>query len=226
MKALYIFVILALLITSFSYFILSPSLSGHSVSATGNAASIVKELAGNSPFVGNSSAPVVMIDFSDPQCPSCRQFHDYNYPIIKQEYIDTGKVEFVSVNVILPQDPMSIPSFMAASCARKQLNNSGSFKAEDIIYEKEHNLGSGLVNYNTSQIKSWIKSGMERLNYSKWEQCFDSNETKSIIENNNERALNHNIYSLPTVYVNDVPIVGNQPYSIYKQQIDQALASS
>ena len=114
---------------------------------------INNELAGNAPFIGNDTAPVVMIDFSDPQCPSCREFHDYDYPIIKQNYIDKGLVKFVTVNVILPQDPASIPSFMAASCARRQLNDSGFFNVEDLIYEKQHEMRGNVIYFNNSLIK-------------------------------------------------------------------------
>src|SRR3989344_1577925 len=55
----------------------------------------IKVDAGDAPFLGNENAPVKMIEFSDYQCPFCRKFWIETLPLIKSEYIDTGKVKFV-----------------------------------------------------------------------------------------------------------------------------------
>ena len=51
---------------------------------------------GDNPFLGNKNARVVLLDFSDYQCPFCGQLVRETMPQLEQEYIKTGKVECAS----------------------------------------------------------------------------------------------------------------------------------
>jgi len=46
--------------------------------------------------VGQVNAKVVIMEFTDLQCPFCQTFNTEVYPKIKETYIDTGKVLFVN----------------------------------------------------------------------------------------------------------------------------------
>src|SRR6516162_9602063 len=48
------------------------------------------------PFLGNKDAPITMVEYTDYQCPFCRQFHITSFEELKKNYIDTGKVRFYS----------------------------------------------------------------------------------------------------------------------------------
>jgi protein-disulfide isomerase len=45
--------------------------------------------------IGRSDAPVVMIKYMSLTCPYCRRFQAETFPVLKREYIDTGKVRFI-----------------------------------------------------------------------------------------------------------------------------------
>lgn len=45
--------------------------------------------------LGESNAPVTVVEYSDLQCPFCGSFDRNQFPTIKSDYIDTGKVRFV-----------------------------------------------------------------------------------------------------------------------------------
>lgn len=44
---------------------------------------------------GNPSAPVTLIKYMSLTCPYCKRFHAEVYPVLKRDYIDTGKVRFI-----------------------------------------------------------------------------------------------------------------------------------
>src|SRR5271169_3104626 len=46
--------------------------------------------------IGRDDAPVTMVEFADYQCPFCRKFHSETFAELRKNYIDTGKVRFVS----------------------------------------------------------------------------------------------------------------------------------
>jgi len=55
-------------------------------------------------MLGSKDAPITVVEFTDYQCPFCRQFHVTTFPELKKNFIDTGKVRFYSRD--LPLDSM------------------------------------------------------------------------------------------------------------------------
>ena len=61
----------------------APSVDAASVKTEGN------------PFIGEPNAPVTLIEFSDFQCPFCKQFETNTLPQLLTDYVNTGKVKIV-----------------------------------------------------------------------------------------------------------------------------------
>jgi protein-disulfide isomerase len=70
--------------------------------------------------MGRDDAPVTMVEFTDYQCPFCRKFESDSFAQLKKEYIDTGKVRFVSRDLPLDFHPNAPAAAMAARCAGEQ----------------------------------------------------------------------------------------------------------
>src|SRR5512143_451475 len=60
------------------------------------------ERAGMSRAKGEKGAPVTVMEISDFQCPFCGQFAREVYPRLDSAYVKTGKVQWVFVNLPLP----------------------------------------------------------------------------------------------------------------------------
>lgn len=67
----------------------------------------------NDQVIGDTNAPVTLIEFSSLTCPHCADFHVRTLPKIKKEYIDTGKVK-----MIVRDFPLNGPAYAAAMMAR------------------------------------------------------------------------------------------------------------
>ena len=66
--------------------------SSRAPAATGKA--ILK--VGGNPSLGQDTAPVILVEFTDFECPFCKKFHDTTFPELKRKYIDTGYVRYIS----------------------------------------------------------------------------------------------------------------------------------
>jgi protein-disulfide isomerase len=71
------------------------------------------------PAIGSTSAPVTVIEFTDYQCPFCQRFLSDVFPKFKKDYIDTGRVRFVIMNLPLDVHPDAMLAAEAAICARE-----------------------------------------------------------------------------------------------------------
>ena len=84
---------------------------------------------------GASSAPVTVYEMADFQCPACRVFSVTVLPIIEREYVQTGKVRWVFINLPLTSlHPNAIAAAEVAMCAARQ----GRFwPTHDALYQQQ-----------------------------------------------------------------------------------------
>jgi len=70
--------------------------------------------------MGRDDAPLTLVEFADYQCPFCRQFHTAVFARLKKEYIDTGKLRFISRDLPLEFHSSATAAASAARCAAEQ----------------------------------------------------------------------------------------------------------
>jgi len=76
---------------------------------------------GDGPSLGKPDAPVILIEFSDYQCPFCGRFFKQTFAALKADYIDTGKLRYVFRDFPLDSiHPQARKAAEAAHCAGAQ----------------------------------------------------------------------------------------------------------
>lgn len=87
------------------------------------------------PVLGDPSAPVTLVEFSDYECPFCESFFSGSLPEIKDTYVDSGKVKFVYKDFPLEDlHPHARKAAEAARCVRDQLGEGGYWKMHDKLF--------------------------------------------------------------------------------------------
>lgn len=90
---------------------------------------------GDLPPLGQTSAKVTLIEFSDYQCPFCGRHFTQTEPQITKEYIDTGKVKFYYRDFPLSQiHPGAQKAAEAARCAG---NQNKYWQYHDLIFQNQ-----------------------------------------------------------------------------------------
>jgi protein-disulfide isomerase len=72
------------------------------------------------PALGSPTAKVVIVEFSDFQCPYCGKFARDTLPALKAQYIDTGHVQLAFRHLPLPMHARAKAAAGAAVCAGQQ----------------------------------------------------------------------------------------------------------
>ncbi len=70
--------------------------------------------------MGSDTAPLTLVEFTDYQCAFCKQAAEELFPQLKAQFIDTGKVRFVSRNLPLAFHPHALKAAQAALFAGAQ----------------------------------------------------------------------------------------------------------
>src|SRR3989338_2866320 len=102
------------------------------------------------PFKGEDKAPVILVEYSDYQCPFCGRHYSQTYPQILKEYVDTGKVKYVMKDFPLSFHQYAQKSSEAAYCVRDQKNDDGYWAMHDKIFANQDSL-------SIENLKKWAR---------------------------------------------------------------------
>ncbi len=163
------------------------------------------------PGIGPEDAPIVIVEFSDFQCPFCKRFQDETAEQLLAAY--PGKIRFVYRHLPLTSiHPEAFPSAEASMCANEQ---DAFWDYHDKIFENQDKLGRELYMRIASDLK---------LDTATFEGCLNAGKYKDLIQQDSDFALNLGVQSTPTFFINGLALVGAQPLSAFTQLIDKELA--
>jgi protein-disulfide isomerase len=163
------------------------------------------------PSQGPVDAPIVIVEFSDFQCPFCKRFQDETAAQLLAAYPD--QIRFVYRHLPLTSiHPEAFPSAEASMCANEQ---DAFWDFHDRIFENQDRLGRELYLRIAADLD---------LDAVTFEECLNSGKYKDAIQQDMDFALNLGVQSTPTFFINGLAIVGAQPLEAFKQIIDLELA--
>src|SRR3989344_1088154 len=157
------------------------------------------------PSVGPAGAAVVIVEFSDFQCPYCSQ----DYPVVKQLIRDYGdRVRFIYRDFpLVDTPPRALPAALAANCAFEQ----GKFwEMHDKIFENQAALEEADLKRYAIQIG---------LNSVAFGGCLSSGKYVKEIEDDYNAGIEAGVEATPTFFVNGTLVRGAVPYEALQQLI-------
>ena len=174
--------------------------------------------------LGKEDAPVTIVEFSDYQCPFCRRSYTQVYPLLKENFINTGKAKLVFRDFPLTSiHPSALPAAEAAECAGDQ---GKYYEMHDKIFDEQNKFGQGTVPFTNDDLKKWASE--IGLNTEEFNSCLDSGKNAKEIENDFTDGSSYGVSGTPTYFIgNDKDgyktIGGAQPYQVFEQTINEFL---
>jgi len=171
------------------------------------------------PVLGDAKAKVLIIEFGDYQCPSCRMFWREVEPRLKKDYIDTGKVKLVFRDFPIVQiHPEAMLAAMAADCA---VDQGKYWQMHDKIYREQDKGEDSLVRFKATDLKKWAKD--TGLDTAAFNECLDSSRYRDEVAKDKADGDSVGIQGTPTFFINGRVVGGAQPYPVFKKIIDEEL---
>jgi protein-disulfide isomerase len=171
---------------------------------------------------GNPNAPILVVEYSDYDCPFCKNFHETMNRVM-DEYGITGKVAWVYRQFPLSQlHPNAERISQTAHCVGELGGNDAFWKFSDLIFE-ERNLNEPT---NITKLPDYaVQVGVKEADLI---ACLDSGRHKKTVNDSLQDGFQAGIKGTPKSFVivgnQMAPIDGAQPYGVVKQAIDNLLA--
>ena len=173
-----------------------------------------------SPYYGNLSSSLVVVDFSDFQCHLCKRYVDNTEQQINSSYVQSDEVVYVFKH--LPNRGFDSKN---ASLAAQCTNDQGKFwEFHKILYANQGPIDSGWV--NNENLKKFA-SQLPNIDITEFNSCFDTKKYESFIDKDIALANSLGFTETPSFIIMNSEgsiiekIQGPKPFPIFKTVIDR-----
>lgn len=170
-------------------------------------------------FVGDPTARVQVVEFSDFGCSACGQFGREVKPRLFREYVATGRVAWRMIPIRLAGYRHAAAALKAAECAAEQ----GAFwKLEPFLFQEQARWQS---ERNPEPVLRELATAAG-LRMEAWVTCFGTRRWDDPTRTHNRAARRMRVRGTPTFFVDGRPVIGALGYGDFGAILDSALADT
>ncbi len=167
---------------------------------------------------GETDAPVVMLAYSEFQCPFCGKFARDTEPVLVEKYVRDGtlRIEWRDFPYLGEE------STIAAKAGRAAAAQDKFWEFQEAMYANQHapNTGKLTVDYLTQLA---VGLGVEEKRF---RRDMSSPEVANAIDRDFQQGQSIGVTGTPAFLVNGKPIIGAQPTDVFEEAIEQAAADA
>lgn len=150
--------------------------------------------------LGSPDAKVTIIEYASMTCSHCAAFHKETFPVLKERYIDTGKVRFILRE--FPLDPLATAGFMLARCE----GDAKYYPITDLLFD--HQRQWAFVDKPLDALSQMMRQA--GFSQEKFESCLRDQKVYDGVNAVKNRAADKlKIDSTPTFFINGERHPGN-----------------
>ena len=168
-------------------------------------------------LLGDSTAPVQVMEYADFECPACGTFATLTEPDVRKNLIETGKVSWRYYDFPLPMHKNTWDASNAAACADEQ----GKFwPMHDMLFANQDRWNGEATSSPKSAFKSYAQS--LGLDVPKWEACYDADRYRSRVASNRAESERRHVESTPTFIIGGKMVAGALSYDQFMKYYEEA----
>jgi protein-disulfide isomerase len=159
---------------------------------------------------------VTVYEMSDFQCPWCARFARETMPALDSEYVRTGRIRVVFVNLPLAMHPNAGPAAELAMCAARQ---NRFWPMHDLLFRHQERWAN-LREPGSVFLALGDSAGADRDSLA---QCMRSGAMRDLVRREAESAARSGARSTPTFYIEGGILPGAQPIEVFREILDSIL---
>jgi len=190
--------------------------------ATGGAPDI-RPVSADDHILGNPDATVVIVEYSDFECPFCGQFHNTMHQIV-DEFGKTGDVAWVYRNFPIEQlHSQAWTEAIAAECVAELGGNDAFWTFADSIFANNNGGNDGLDLSTLPDLA--VAAGVDR---GQFETCLASEQTRPLVQEDYDEATtgaqgNGTPHNVIIAAGQTVALPGAQPYQAMRAIVQSVI---
>ncbi|MBP3950795.1 DsbA family protein [Bacillus suaedae] len=173
------------------------------------------------PLLGNVDAPVSVVEFGDFKCPSCKAWGEAVLPLLEEEYINNGSVNFSYVNVLFHGEESEIGSLAAESVLKQSPSDYWTFHKQLFEAQPESQNHDNL--WLTIDAVVDIANGIPSLDSSLLRESIEQQDEIAEVNKDTQLVNEYNVTSTPTVMINEKVVEDPFDYEMIKSIIEEEL---
>jgi len=168
-------------------------------------------------FEGDRAASVTVTEYLDFGCSACALFANTTLPVLREEYIESGRVAWRTVPFVLGSFPNGEAGARAAWCASRQ----GRFRAyHDALFSQRHRW----VRERDPEEALILLAGTVGVEEDPFATCYRSEASEKRVERQTEAAREARIRGTPAFEVRGRLLLGALEPRAFRAVLDQLLA--
>ena len=180
--------------------------------------SLARREEGDPLAVGAVDAPVVMINYSEYQCPFCGRFARETEPELVERYVESGdlRIEWRDFPYLGPE------SQTAAQAGRAAAEQDGFWEFTEAMFADQQPPNSGRL---TPEFLADVAEGVG-LDREQFLADLESPELAEAVEADFQQGQSIGVTGTPAFLINGRPVIGAQPTEVFVETIEEALAEA
>ena len=167
--------------------------------------------------LGNATAPVAIIEYSDFQCPFCNRFNQQVYPKLIEQYVKTGKVKFSYKHFAFLGDE----SHWAAQAAECAADQKRFWDYHDLLFDRQNGENGGA--FAKDKLIGFAQE--LKLDTAAFTTCLNGDKTADRVAVDSSEGQRLGVRGTPAFLINGKMLVGAQPFEAFQSAIEAALKS-
>jgi protein-disulfide isomerase len=173
----------------------------------------ILEKKANGPARGPANAPVTIVEFSDLQCPHCKEAN----PTIEKLIANDPDIHFILQNFPLPMHNWAMKASEYADCVGRA-SSDAYWKFTDGVFDAQSEITADNADQKLTDLAE--KAGVNGQDIA---ACAAKPETESRVQASINLGKSLNVNSTPTLFINGRPVgVSANNYDVLKQIVDFA----
>lgn len=169
------------------------------------------------PSRGPADAPIILVEYSDLQCPFCKRAHKAVSEELEKNY--KGRVRWIFKHYPLTNiHDWAYNAAIATSCAYK-LKPDAAWKVSESFYEGQETVNAGNIREKAAALAK--AAGLDKA---KFEACYDKQESKKLVDADIEESNAVGVDSTPTFVIGGRKVVGFRDFAAIRDIIEEKLA--
>ena len=169
--------------------------------------------------LGDTNAPVKVMEFADFECPACAMFATVTEPDVRKYLVNTDTVVMRYYDYPLEMHKNTWGASNAAACAAEQ----GKFwPMHDMLFQGQDQWNGEVTGRPKGIFEQYAKQ--LGLNMDQWNSCYDSRKYQAQIQANHAEGDRMMVQQTPTFVIGDRLVAGALGYDEFKAYVDSALA--